>query len=68
MIDDLLAKAGELISQMSTVEWIIAVVILALLALGIVKQVAKIAVLAVGLMAVGVFFLNAQAQNWQVSF
>ncbi len=68
MIDDLLAKAGELISQMSTVEWVIAVVILALLALGIVKQVAKIAVLAVGLMAVGVFFLNAQAQNWQVSF
>lgn len=68
MIEDFLAKMGELIAEMSTVEWIVAAVIIALLVLGIVKQVAKIAIGAVALAVVGMFLLNAQANSWALSF
>lgn len=68
MIEDFLAKMGELVAEMSTVEWIVAAVIIGLLVLGIVKQVAKIALGAVALAVLGMFLLNAQANDWALSF
>lgn len=68
MVEDLLTRVGDMIAEMSPLEWVIAVVVVALLAFGIVKQVAKIAVLAVGLAVVGLVVLNAQSQNWALNF
>jgi hypothetical protein len=68
MVEDFLNRIGELIAEMGPMEWGIAVVVVGLLMFGIIKQVAKVAVLGVGLAVVGIVVLNAQSQNWGFSF
>lgn len=49
---------------MTTVEWIIAGVLAAILVLSVVQQLAKTAALIVVLIAVGLFLMNGRVENW----
>ncbi len=64
MVNDLLAWVGDVVSQMTTVEWIIAGVLAAILVLSVVQQLAKTAALIVVLIAVGLFLMNGRVENW----
>jgi hypothetical protein len=60
----LLAKATEILQNMSTVEWIVAVALALMLAVAVVQQLAKTALVAVALIALGVFLMNGRIENW----
>ncbi len=64
MVNDLLGWVGDVVSQMTTVEWIIAGVLAAILVLSVVQQLAKTAALIVVLIAVGLFLMNGRVENW----
>lgn len=64
MFQDLLEKATEILGNMSTVEWLVAIGLALILGIAIVQQLAKTALLVVGLIAVGVFLMNGRIENW----
>ncbi len=64
MVNDLLQWVGDVISQMNTVEWIIAGVLALILIVSLVQQLAKTAALAVLLIVVGLFLMNGRVENW----
>ena len=64
MVNDLLGWVGDVVSQMTTVEWISAGVLAAILVLSVVQQLAKTAALIVVLIAVGLFLMNGRVENW----
>lgn len=64
MVNDLLGWVGDVVAQMSTVEWIIAGVLAAILVISVVQQLAKTAALIVLLIAVGLFLMNGRVENW----
>lgn len=64
MVNDVLEWVGDLISQMTTVEWAIAGVLALILVVALVQQLAKTAALAVLLIAVGLFLMNGRVENW----
>ncbi len=64
MVNDVLQWVGDVISQMNTVEWIIAGVLALILIVSLVQQLAKTAALAVLLIVVGLFLMNGRVENW----
>lgn len=64
MVNDLLKWIGDVTSQMSTVEWVIAGVLALALLVALVQQLAKTAALVVLLIAVGLFLMNGRVENW----
>lgn len=64
MVNDLLQWAGDVISQMNTVEWIVAGVLALILVVSLVQQLAKTAAMVVLLIAVGLFLMNGRIENW----
>lgn len=64
MIQDLLDKATDILQNMSTLEWIVAVALGLMLAVAVVQQLAKTALVAVALIALGVFLMNGRIENW----
>ncbi len=67
-VDSWIASVSEFASQMEPWEWVVAAAIAALLLFGIIKQAAKIAVVAIVLMGVGIVLLNLQFQDWNINF
>ena len=67
-VDSWIASVSEFASQMEPWEWIVAAAIAGLLLFGIIKQAAKIAVVAIVLMGVGIVLLNLQFQDWNINF
>ena len=49
-------------------EWVVAAAIAGLLLFGVIKQAAKIAVVAIVLMGVGIVLLNLQFKDWNINF
>lgn len=64
MVNDTLAWAADITSEMSTVEWAVAGVLILLLVIALVQQLAKTAVLVVLLIGVGLFLMNGRIENW----
>lgn len=64
MVNDLLGWVGDVVSQMTTLEWIVAGVLAAILIVAVVQQLAKTAALIVVLIAVGLFLMNGRVENW----
>lgn len=64
MVNDLLQWVGDVISQMNTVEWIVAGVLALILVVSLVQQLAKTAAMVVLLIAVGLFLMNGRIENW----
>ncbi len=67
-VDNWIASVNEFASQMEPWEWVVAAAIAGLLLFGIIKQAAKIAVVAIVLMGVGIVLLNLQFQDWNINF
>ena len=67
-IDSLIISASEFASQLEPWEWVVAAAIVGLLLVGIIKQAAKIAVVAVVLMGLGIVLLNLPFQDWTLNF
>ncbi len=67
-VDSWIASVSEFASQMEPWEWVVAAAIAGLLLFGIIKQAAKIAVVAIVLMGVGIVLLNLQFQDWNINF
>ena len=67
-VDSWIASVSEFASQMEPWEWVVAAAIAGLLLFGIIKQAAKIAVVAIVLMGVGLVLLNLQFQDWNINF
>ena len=67
-VDSWIASVNEFASQMEPWEWVVAAAIAGLLLFGIIKQAAKIAVVAIVLMGVGIVLLNLQFQDWNINF
>ncbi len=67
-VDSWIASVNEFASQMEPWEWVVAAAIAGLLLFGIIKQAAKIAVVAIVLMGVGIVILNLQFQDWNINF
>lgn len=64
VIQDLLVKAQEIIGDMSTVEWIIAIGLAITLGAAVVQQLAKTALIIVALIAVGLVLMNGRVEHW----
>ena len=67
-VDSWVTSVSEFASQMEPWEWVVAAAIAGLLLFGIIKQAAKIAVVAIVLMGVGIVLLNLQFQDWNINF
>ena len=67
-VDSWIASVSEFASQMEPWEWVVAAAIAGVLLFGIIKQAAKIAVVAIVLMGVGIVLLNLQFQDWNINF
>ena len=67
-VDSWITSVSEFASQMEPWEWVVAAAIAGLLLFGIIKQAAKIAVVAIVLMGVGIVLLNLQFQDWNINF
>ena len=67
-VDSWITSVSEFASQMEPWEWVVAAAIAGLLLFGVIKQAAKIAVVAIVLMGVGIVLLNLQFQDWNINF
>ena len=67
-VDSWITSVSEFASQMEPWEWVVAAAIAGLLLFGIIQQAAKIAVVAIVLMGVGIVLLNLQFQDWNINF
>ena len=67
-VDSWIASVSEFAAQMEPWEWVVAAAIAGLLLFGVIKQAAKIAVVAIVLMGVGIVLLNLQFQDWNINF
>ena len=67
-VDSWITSVSEFASQMEPWEWVVAAAIAGLLLFGIIKQAAKIAVVAIVLMGAGIVLLNLQFQDWNINF
>ncbi len=67
-LDRIVATAGDMISAMTPLGWAIAAGIALLFIVGIIKQLAKVAIVASLLFGVGIVLLNARMNDWQFIF
>ena len=66
--DSIIATAEAMIADITPLGWAIFAGIVGLLAVGIIKQVAKFAIIALVLFGVGMVLLNARSNDWQFNF
>ena len=66
--DSIIATAESMIADMTPLGWAIVAGIVGLLAVGIIKQAAKFAVIALVLFGAGMVLLNARSNDWQFNF
>lgn len=67
-LDAIVATGKEMITSMTPLGWAIAAGIVVLFVFGLVKQMAKIAVLAAVLFSCGLLLLNSEVNDWQLAF
>ena len=67
-LDRIVATAEDMISAMTPLGWAIAAGIALLFIVGIIKQLAKVAIVALLLFGVGIVLLNARTNDWQFIF
>lgn len=64
MFDDLLETVTEILGNMSTIEWLIAIGLALILGVAVVQQLAKTALIVVALIAVGIVLMHGRIENW----
>lgn len=64
MLSAIGSQLADMTSDMSRAEWLIALAVLILLIVSVVRQLTKVALLAVILVAVGVFLLHGRSEHW----
>jgi hypothetical protein len=64
MVNDLLARLDSVVDQMTTAQWVIAGTLALVLAVAVVRKLAKTALLVAVLFAVGMILVHGRAENW----
>lgn len=64
MVNDLLVWLDDIVDQMTTAQWVVAGTLALILALAVVRQLAKTALIVVVLFAVGMILMHGRAENW----
>ncbi len=64
MVNDLLAWLDDIVDQMTTAQWVVAGTLALILAVAVVRQLAKTALIVVVLFAIGMILMHGRAENW----
>ncbi len=64
MVNDLLVWLDDIVDQMTTAQWVVAGALALILAVAVVRQLAKTALIVVVLFAVGMILMHGRAENW----
>lgn len=64
MVNDLLVWLDDIVDQMTTAQWVVAGTLALILAVAVVRQLAKTALIVVVLFAVGMILMHGRAENW----
>lgn len=64
MVNDLLVWLDDIVDQMTTAQWVVAGTLALILAVAVVRQLAKTALIVVVLFAIGMILMHGRAENW----